>query len=58
VGVHHLAGTPHLAADVSGLKIIGHGNTDNNLESHCTWSYILKIKVHGLCLYCSPTVSP
>jgi hypothetical protein len=21
---------------VSGLKILGHGNTENNLESHCT----------------------
>jgi hypothetical protein len=21
---------------ISGLKIIGHGNPDNNLESHCT----------------------
>jgi hypothetical protein len=22
---------------ISGLKIIGHGNPDNNLESHCTF---------------------
>jgi hypothetical protein len=25
---------------VSGFKIIGHGNPDNNLESHCTLSCI------------------
>jgi hypothetical protein len=25
---------------VSGLKIIGQGNNDNNLESHCTFQYI------------------
>jgi hypothetical protein len=25
---------------VSSLKIIGHGNPDNNLESHCIYIYI------------------
>jgi hypothetical protein len=27
---------------VSGLKIIGHGNPDNNLESHCRWFHTFK----------------
>jgi hypothetical protein len=27
---------------ICGLKTIGHGNTDNNLESLCIWSIILK----------------
>jgi hypothetical protein len=31
---------------VSGLKFTGHGNTDNNLESHCIMALIICFQIH------------
>jgi hypothetical protein len=33
---------------VFGLKIIGHGNPDNNLESHCTTTSNYRMQVETL----------
>jgi hypothetical protein len=35
--------------DLSGLKIIGHGNPDNNLESSCISRYISRLCLLSLC---------
>jgi hypothetical protein len=40
------------------MKIIGHGNTDNNLESSCIWQKIMIVYMCLLCSVCHVVLTP